>query len=267
VRAAIAIAVREIRAQVTSPLAWTVAAGFLLLAGSFFVDAVLRFVELTERTTLQAQMLGDPRILERLNLNEIVALATYRRMLVLLLFLVPLVAMRSFAEERSTGTEDLLKTAPIGPGAVALGKLIGVAALPVAVVAASSAASSAYPIALGRIGDPETGPLWTGLLGLLLAAIALTAVGVAVSAWSDSQVVAGVVALVAGMLLFVADWPAQAVGGRLGELLVGLSLAARYEGFGAGWVSLADAVYFLSIAAAGWFVARTAFETRRAGAR
>jgi ABC-2 type transport system permease protein len=254
-----ALVSRELRSQFFSPVAWVVIAGYVLLGGYFLFDQVSRFGALVERFEVQAGIYRYPALLDAINLNDLVVAKLFSNQLLLLVFLIPVLTMRTFAEERRRGTEELLLTAPVGPGTLVTGKLVGV----LTVCAVLLAASAGFLGILAVYGDPETGPMWTGLLGLALAATALSAVGIAVSAATDSQVVAGVGGFALFLMLFIIAWPADAVGGLGGALLRELSLPERFEGFRDGVLSVADVIWFLSGASLGWFVARALLASHR----
>lgn len=255
----LAVALRELRSQVFSPVAWTVGAGFVLLAGYFFFNLVSQFTILLSNYTLYAQITANPSLVDRINLNELVVGALFRNVVVLLLFIVPAITMRSFAEERRQRTDELLLTAPIGPGQVVAGKYLGLLGITVPLVGSSAV----FVGILLRYGDPERGPILTGLLGLVLAAASLTALGLAVSAVTDSQVVAGVGSFVLFLVLFVVDWPAEAVGETVGKILKAVSLPEHFENFSKGLVATPDVVYYGSLLAVGLFAARAVVASQR----
>jgi ABC-2 type transport system permease protein len=250
---------REIRSQILSPVAWTLGAGFLLLAGFFFFNLVSQFSVVLSNYAFYAQMTQNPSLLEQISLNEVVIAVLFGNLLVLLLFLAPALTMRTFAEERRQGTDELLLTAPLTPGQIVTGKLLGALAVGGAVLGGSVV----FLVVLLRYGDPEPGPIWTGCLGVALALVAMVALGVAVSAATENQVVAGFGSFVLFMLLYAVDWPAETVGGGLGEFLKALSLRARLEGFTRGLVTSPDVAYFVSLALAGWFTARAIVASQR----
>jgi ABC-2 type transport system permease protein len=250
---------REIRAQVYSPIAWIVWTLFLFLAGWFFFSLVYQFAVLVENTTSYAEMMQNREILERLNLNEMVVSGLFGNFLILFVFLIPVLTMRSFAEERKQGTDELLLTAPVTPGQLVAGKYLGQLAIAGVLVLASAF----YIAVLLHYGDPEKGPILTGFLGLTLVVAALTSLGFAVSTVTKSQVVAAVSAFVLFLLLFVVDWPAESTEGVGKTILKSLSLPAHFEGFAKGSVSSVDIAYFVSLAALGLFSARTAIASQR----
>lgn len=255
----VAILKKEIRSQVTSPVAWIVLCLYLLIAGWFFFNLVSQFSIILANYSMYAQAMSNPSLLERINLNEIVVSGLFSNLLVLLIFFVPALTMRGFAEERRQGTDELILTAPVGPGALVGGKFLGL----LAVSGSLLLATGVFIGILLHYGDPERGPIWTGLLGLALATAALTSLGLAVSTLTDSQVMAAVGSFVLFLALFVIEWPADAVEGWLQRLLRGLSLPARYESFSKGLIASPDVLYFLSLAALGLFVARAAVASQR----
>jgi ABC-2 type transport system permease protein len=254
-----AVAAREIRSQVFSPVAWIVWTLFLFLAGWFFFSLVYQFSVIVENTAGYAEMMQNRELLERLNLNEMVIAGLFGNFLILFVFLIPALTMRSFAEERRQGTDELLLTAPVGPGQLVAGKYLGQLAVNGVLVAGAAF----YVAVILHYGDPEKGPIVTGLLGLALVTCALTALGFAVSTLTDSQVVAAVSSFVLFLMLFVVDWPAESTEGAVRTFLKALSLPAHFEGFAKGNVASVDVAYFVSLAALGLFTARTAIASQR----
>jgi len=253
------LARREFRAQLVSPVAWCVGAGYLLLAGFFFFNLLSQYGAMVQQYGLYAQLYQNPRLLEAVNLNEIVVRGLYRNLLVILLFIMPVLTMRSFAEERRQGTDELLLTAPVSAGQVVLGKFIGVAGIGLLLVVASAG----YGAILMLHGDPEAGLILSGLAGLALMVLALTALGLAVSTATASQVVAGVGSFVLFLMLFVLDWPADKVGASFGAVLSALALPPHYENFTRGLITSPDVVYYLALTAAGLVSARAIVASQR----
>jgi ABC-2 type transport system permease protein len=167
--------------------------------------------------------------------------------------------MRSFAEERKQGTDELLLTAPVTPGQLVAGKYLG----QIAITGVLVLAAAFYVAVLLHYGDPEKGPIATGLIGLALVVAALTAIGFAVSTVTKSQVVAAVSSFVLFLLLFVVDWPASSTEGIAQKALKALSLPAHFEGFAKGNIASVDVAYFISLAALGLFAARAAIASQR----
>ena len=257
-RGVLAIWTRELRSQLASPLAWSIAAGFLVTAGYFFFSQVVNYAEAMQQYEMYAQMYQDPTLLERFNLNMLVE-GLFSNVLVLLLFVVPILSMGSIAEERRRGTDELLLTAPLGAGAIVAGKFLGL----LTVLWAMLLGSGLFLFLLTLHGNPERGPMVTGLLGLALVSASLLALGLAVSAATASQAVAGIGTFVVCLLLFALAWPAEAVGGGMGKVLGALALPGHFDSFAKGLFTGADVAYFVSLAALGLFVARALLASQR----
>jgi ABC-2 type transport system permease protein len=254
-----ALTLRELRTQLVSPVAWTAAAGFLLVAGYFFFNLVSQFAVVLRRAAVISRMYDNPGLLARLNLNDLVVSRFMLYEMLLLLVVMPILTMRTVAEERRQGTDELLLTAPVGPGAIVTAKYLGVMLVGGSIVMASVG----FLGVLLHYGDPELGPMWTGMLGLVLVTSALAALGIAVSATTDNQVVAAVGSLVLFLMLFVVDWPAGTVGGGLGRFLESLSLPHHFESFRSGLIRSPDVVYFLSLTALGLVSSRAILSSQR----
>ena len=254
-----ALIAREWRAQVYSPVAWIVWTLFLFLAGWMFIGVVHQFIEIVANYSAYAQYMSNPDLLDRINLNDLVISGLFGNLLVLFIFLIPALTMRGFAEERRQGTDELLLTAPVSPGQIVAGKFLGLLA-----VSGMLVVGAAFFVGvLLHFGDPEKGPIATGLIGLALTAAALTALGFAISTLTDSQVVAAVGAFVLFLLLFVVSWPAESTSGLVHDALLALSLPAHYDGFAKGNVRSTDVAYFWSRAAGGLFAARATIASQR----
>lgn len=249
-RPVVALAIREFRTQVTSPIAWSVAAAFTLLAGYGFFRRVSWMVEFQGRWETSAAAL---------NLNDAVAFGTFRQCMVLVLLLVPILTMRSLAEERTRGTDELLLTAPIGAGQLIAGKFAGLAAVVLGVVIVGCS-----PVLwLYWLGAPESGPIAGGYLAVILVALAMAAVGLAASSVTASQSVAAAIALGVGLALYAVDGAGRGFANALAPIARHVSLPGRFDPMARGLIDLRDVVFFLSLMAIGLFVARAVVATRR----
>ncbi len=245
------IAAREIRGSFVTPLAYVVMAGFLLLSGFFFFTLLQQF----NAVLLQAAMMPDLHP----SLNEWVVTPYFQTLQIVLIFLLPVMTMRSLAEEKSSGTYELLATSPISTVELVFGKFAGAAV----VVAIMLGLSFVFPGTLIAVADPEAAPIYVGFFGLLLFAWAFTALGVAVSSFTKSQAVAGIVGLVLFLLFFVIDAPAAKAGEGVAEVLRYLAPSAQCEMFMKGVISSTSLVYFLSLIALGLFMSVRVLEAQR----
>ncbi len=229
----LAIAEREFRSIFLSPLAWWVATAFSFLMGYFFV-LILGFVR-------QAEM------------REIL-----NNMLVILMFLMPLVTMRLVAEERRQNTFELLLTSPIRDVEVILGKFLGALAFLLFLLLLTAP----YPLLLYAYGKPETGPILTGYLGLLLMGCALVAIGLFFSSVTDSQMVAAALSFMAVIVIWLIKWGAQSATGAWNRILAFLSFYDRFDEFSRGVIDSSSVIYLLSFAVFFLYLSTRSLESR-----
>ena len=173
----------------------------------------------------------------------------------LFVVLVPAVAMRLWAEERKTGTVELLLTLPVTLEGAYLGKfLAGWSFLGVSLFLT-------WPVIfqVARLGDPDWGAVVGGYLGSALAAAAFLAVGMLFSALSRNQVVAFILGVAASALFLLLGLPQtlEVIGNRLGgyveTLFAGLSLVDHFETLSQGLLEFRSLVFF-ALFTLGWLV-------------
>jgi ABC-2 type transport system permease protein len=228
------IAYRELRSYFSSWTAYIVIAGFLAVSGFIF------YVILT--TNRQADL--------RWSLHN---------MAVMLLFVCPILSMRLLAEERRSGTLELLLTSPVTDAQVVLGKFLGAVGL----LAVLLAATLHFPLLLARYGAPDPGPLLTGYLGLALLGASFMAVGVLASALTASQVVAGFLSFGGLLTLWIVGWAAGQPGSTVAAVLEHLSIFNHFDDLAKGVVDTTDLVFHLSFIAVCLFGAARALESRK----
>lgn len=179
------------------------------------------------------------------------------------LLVVPVVTMRLLAEEKRTGTLEMLITLPVKDSDVILGKYVGGLGLVMTLVLATLA----YPFAMFKwpwnLGPLDWGPVLAGYFGLALFSAASVAIGLLVTALTESQAIAFFITFfVLTCFWFVAD-VAAFLGGTFGNVLEYMSFQTRLEGFSRGIVDTRDVVYFLSVTALALAVAFRALERRK----
>lgn len=253
-RNTLAIAAKDIRSQFASPIAYVVLTGFLLLAGWFFFNLLANFNQWLAR----AGYLG-PEALQHINLNELVISPLLHNLSVILVIMIPVITMRSFAEEKRSGTYELLMTSPVTVTEIVLGKFLGGFAFILMIVLLTAL----YPLILMIYGNPEVGVVLSGLLGLLLLGTAFLAVGLFTSSLTENQIIAAVSCLVILLLLYVISWPAESANETLGSLLKYLSLTEHYSELVKGVIDTRDVFYFLSVILLALFLTQRSVESLR----
>src|SRR5579862_1975137 len=174
------IARKELNSYFRSPIAYGVMAFFALIAGYFFYVAVVFFV----RRGMESAMMGQSMPMD---MGDFIIRPLFSNISVIGLFLIPMITMRLFAEEKRTGTIELLATSPIQDIQIILGKWL--AAL---ILYACMLAFSAVNLSLiFRYANPDWKPVVVGYLGLLLQAGGLLAIGTFISTLTRNQIIAG----------------------------------------------------------------------------
>lgn len=254
-RNALAIAGKELRSYFVSPIAYVVITGFLLLGGWFFFNLLARFSFLLQIYS----SFRNPEAQARLNLNEFVIAPLLHNLSVVLVILVPVITMRSFAEEKRSGTYELLMTSPLSITEIVAGKFLGSVAFLLIMIGLTAI----YPIILLAYGNPEIGMMASGYLGLLLLAIAFATVGLLTSSVTENQIIAAVTCLVVLLLFYVIAWPAETAGPVLGAMLKYLSLTEHFGEMVKGIIDTKDVVYFVSVILLSLFLTHRSVESVR----
>jgi len=261
-RNALAIAKKELYLYFTTPIAYVVFFATSFIGAFFFLSLASEF----QRRSIQFMSFQAPELLARLNLTDMVAAPLILNMGVILIFVVPFLTMRLLAEERRQRTMELLMTAPIRSSEIVFGKYL--AAL--GVLAVLIGITALFPALLDTYGTGATGgaavewqTVFAALAGLFLCGAAFVAVGLFVSALTESQVVAALITFLVLLLTWVVGWKAADAEGVWKDVLVHLSSVGHLVSFARGVVDLKDLVYFLSIAVLGLFLTHRAVEARR----
>jgi ABC-2 type transport system permease protein len=178
---------------------------------------------------------------------------------IIILFVLPMITMRTYAEEKRSGTIELLLTAPLTDVQIVLGKFLGALGL----YGAMLAVTVVHIGALFWLGEPEWLPVVTGYLGLLLMGGCFVAVGLLASSLTRNQIVAAVITFTVFLLLWVIDWIASFTGPTTQAVLTYLSLTGHLEDFTLGILDTSHIVYYLSVIALGLFLTVRSVDTER----
>jgi ABC-2 type transport system permease protein len=226
---------------------------FAVVSGFFFWVYLRGFVEYG----MAMQMRGRPT---SMNLNEQIIRPLLGTEGVIGLFLIPLITMRLFAEEKRSGTIELLATSPIRDWEVILGKWL--AAL---TIYASMLLLSALNFAfLFKYGNPDWKPLAIGYLGLLLQAGALLAIGTFISSLTKNQIIAGAVTFGICLVLWIISSVGEFETATWAQVLSYMSVLTHYEeSFAKGVLDVKDAVFYLTVILLGLFFTARSMESLR----
>lgn len=254
----LAICKREVRSFFVSPVAYFVITGFMALAGYFFFNLLGMFNMASMR--FQALRAYYPQE-NQPNLNQWVVEPFFQTLIIILVFMIPVLTMRLLAEERKRGTFELLITSPLSVGQIVIGKFLGISI----VLTIMTLLAFGFPALLLWLGDPgpEPFPVLSGLLALLLCTFAFASIAMAVSAFTENQIVAAVSGIVALLLLYVIQSPAETMEGPAAAVLRALSPVVQMQDMIRGVITLQSLVYFVSLIVFGVFLSQRALDAQR----
>ena len=247
----LAIAQRELNAYFASPIAYVLIGFFALLFGWFFYVPLAYF----EQQSMQMGM--NPT--QTLNVNQMLVGPTLMNTTVIMLFLFPLITMRTYSEEKRSGTIELLLTSPVTDVQIILGKFLGAMLLYIAMLAITL-------IHIGILfiyGEPEWKPIATGYLGLLLMGGSFLSLGLFISSLTKNQIVAGIATFATFLMLWVINWIGTFVGPTLQAVFAALSLTDHFDDFSRGIIDTKHVIYYLSFMAFGLFLTAKSVDSER----
>jgi ABC-2 type transport system permease protein len=225
---------------------------FALIFGYFFYVATAIFVS----RGMESQMTGRSMPMD---VNEWVIRPLLMNVSVIALFMIPMISMRLFAEEKRSGTIELLMTSPIRDVEILLGKWFAALTM-FATVLALSGINLGFLFAYGK---PDWRPILIGYLGLLLQGGALLALGTLVSTMTKNQIVAGGATFAACLLLWILDWVSSYETAAWAKVLSYLSVVTHYEPFSKGVLDSRDVIFYLSVIFFGLFLTARSMESAR----
>ena len=258
----IAIARRDVSAWFTSPVAYVVISAFAFIIAFFFAN----FLDYYQRTAqgILMQAMGSPdadQLMAQVNVVDLILVPMFSNASVVFLLLMPAVTMRLLAEEKRTGTDELLLTAPLTVNQIVIGKFLAGLVLILAIMA-----PTLVPIGcMFAFGNPPIKIVLSSYLGLLLLGACFLSVGLLASSLTENQIVAAVLAFAFLLTLFVIGMFGELAGDQssAGRILKYLSLTNHFEDFTQGVISSVHVVYYLSLIFMGLFLTSRVVESRR----
>ena len=243
----LAVAHKELKSYFASPIAYIVLGFFALMYGFFFYSLLLYF----DRQGMQ----GGPAV----NVNEQLIRPVFLNATVIFLFVLPMVTMRTYAEEKRSGTMELLLTAPLTDLQIILGKFLGAMGLFVSMLALSL-------VHMGVVfwkGNPEVMPVVTTYLGLILMGGCFVSLGLLISSLTKNQIVAGMATFGVFLMLWVINWISSFTGPTMQAVLNYLSITDHLDDFTKGIIDTKHLVYYVSFITFGLFLTARSVDTER----
>ncbi|MCX6595290.1 MAG: ABC transporter permease subunit [Acidobacteria bacterium] len=248
----IVICQKEMKSYFSSPVAYLLMTMFAVIFGFFFWNVVGYFVFMG----MQQQMGGRSF---PMNLNEQVIRPLLSNVSVIGLFLIPLITMRLFAEEKRSGTIELLLTSPISDVQILLGKWLAA----ILMYGAMLLVAGLNFVFLFAYGQPDWRPMLVAFLGLMLQAAGLLAIGTFISTLTKNQIIAGATTFGVCLLLWIMEWVSGYETATWAKVLAYLSIVSHFESFAKGVLDSKDIIFYLSVIFFGLFLTARSLESLR----
>jgi ABC-2 type transport system permease protein len=226
---------REVQSYFTQPIAYVVLGSILLIVGFLYYQSWRWFLGVS------FEAMRNPMFARELDLSTMVVGSTISTVGVVSVFVLPLLTMRLWAEEKRSGTVEILLTLPLRDLDIVLGKFLA----SLAVYGVLLALTLLYPLIAANFGRLDPGPILSGYLGTLLLGSTLLAMGFLCSTWTENQIVACAMAWAGFLFFWLIGHAADFAGGTLGMVLTHLSFANHHENFVKGIIETPDVAFFL----------------------
>ncbi|HEY3454828.1 MAG TPA: ABC transporter permease [Bryobacteraceae bacterium] len=243
---------RELYSYFVSPIAWVLLAIFAFLSGVFTYIISASFA----RASLESQMSGQSM---PMNLNEQVIAPLFSNIAVIGLFLIPLISMRLFAEEKRQGTIELLITSPLHDLEIVLGKWLSAVLMYGALLVILLVDFSF----LFAYGNPDWKPVVSGFIGVLLQGACLLAFGTFISTLTRNQIVAAAIGFALALILWILNWTTSFGNTPVIQVLNYLSIVSHMDSFSRGVIDTKDLIYYVSMIFLGLFLTARSLESLR----
>jgi ABC-2 type transport system permease protein len=225
---------RELRSYFNSPVAYVVIVVFLAIIGWFFTSNLFLVNVASMRIVF-----------------ELVPLV--------FLFFVPAITMRLLAEEKKSGTLELLTTKPVTDAEIVIAKFLAAWAL----LAAALVPTLLYLVTMMALGSIDLGPVIAGYIGLLLMGGAYIAIGIFASSLTENQIIAFITSFLIVLALFLMDKVLMYVPEGLASTLEFLAVDYHFSNIARGVIDSRDIIYFASLLGFSLLLATVSLERRK----
>jgi ABC-2 type transport system permease protein len=249
----LAVISKEVRSYFGSPIAYVMIAVYLFCCGFLFRNFVLAFHQ--QSLTFQPQFAGAQPV----NANDLVITPFFGIRYFIWVVVVPMLTMRLYAEEKKSGTIELLMTSPITTWQTLLGKFAACLSLYIVM----EAIGFLLLVLLSGYCEIDWGPVASGYLATFLLGAALISFGVLASSVTDNQIIAAVLSFFGLLLLWMVGLSSQFVKPGLARIIDAVSLPARMHDMNRGVIDTSDVLFFVSLAVFFLYVTNTVVESRR----
>jgi len=250
----LAIAHKELKSYFSGPIAYIAIGLWALLYGYFFVAIMQFFV----RQSMQMGQMGMQGP-QTMNVNQQLIRPLLQNVTIMILFVMPMVTMRTYSEEKRSGTIELLLTSPLTDFQIIMGKFLGAMAL----YAVMLAVTTIHIALLFVYGRPELKPILTAYLGLFLLGGCFISMGLLISSLTKNQIVAGMVTFAVFLLLWIITWIGSFSGPTVDQLTQYLSIIDHLDDFSKGVIDTKHLIYYLSFITFGLFLTAKSVDSER----
>jgi gliding motility-associated transport system permease protein len=247
----LAIANKELRSYFASPIAYIVLGFFAFLFGWFYVTILSYFVQ----ASMQMNQFGRQSV----NINQQMIRLLLQNVTVLLLFVLPMITMRTYSEEKRSGTIELLLTSPLTDFQIIMGKFLGALAL----YAMMLLITMVHIGLLFIYGKPEWKPIVSAYLGLFLMGGCFISAGLFISSLTKNQIVAVMATFAVFLFLWVINWIGSFSGPQVEKITSYLSIIEHFDDFAKGVIDTTHVIYYLSFMTFGLFLTAKSVDSER----
>jgi ABC-2 type transport system permease protein len=251
----LAVFQKEMKHFFYSPIAYIVIAAFALITGIFFYLYLSSFVEAAFMDMMRSQQFRTQP--QRFNINLQLIRPFFWNLALISLFVLPLVTMRLYSEEKKSGTVELLYTTPLSVTHIVLGKFFaGILFYLIMLIP-----TMIFMSLLFVYGNPEFGPVAAGYLGLFLLGSAFISGGLFISSLTENQIIAAIGGFGLSLILWVIGWAANYSGPGLAGILNYLSIINHFEDFAQGVIDSKNIIYYLLFSSFGVYLTYLSVES------
>jgi ABC-2 type transport system permease protein len=195
----------------------------------------------------------------QVNVNQALIRPLILQISVVTLFVLPMITMRTYSEEKRSGTIELLLTSPVSDLEIILGKFLGALGLYAMMLLVTVPTITL----LFWYGDPDWKPVVTSYLGLLLLGGSFISYGLFISSLTKNQIVAGVLTFCTLLMLLLVSWM-QDFAGPVGQSVISaLAVFEHFEDFSKGVIDTKHLVYYASVITFGLFLTAKSVDSER----
>jgi gliding motility-associated transport system permease protein len=253
-RNTLALAQKELKSYFAGPIAYVAIGLWAFLYGYFFVTILYYFL----RQSMSMNQLGMQGP-QAVNVNQQLIRPVLQNVMIMILFVMPMVTMRTYSEEKRSGTIELLLTSPLTDWQIILGKFLGAMAL----YGAMLLVTMIHVVILFIYGRPEWKPVVTAYIGLFLMGGCFISVGLLISSLTKNQVIAGIATFSVFLILWIITWIGSFMGGTFDQLTQYLSIVDHLDDFSKGVIDTKHVIYYLSFITFGLFLTAKSVDTER----